>query len=29
LTTGAVRDLDDSLWITSLSAEWLARLPSP
>lgn len=29
LTTGAVRDLDGSLWITSLSAEWLARLPNP
>lgn len=29
LTTGAVRDLDGSLWITSLSAEWFARLPNP
>jgi sugar lactone lactonase YvrE len=29
LTTGAVRDLDGSLWITSLSADWLARLPNP
>jgi streptogramin lyase len=29
LTTGAVRDPDGSLWVTSLSAEWLARLPNP
>ena len=29
LTTGAVRDADGALWITSLSAEWLARLPNP
>ena len=29
LTTGAVRDPDGSLWITSLSADWLGRLPAP
>ena len=29
LTTGAVRDADGSLWITSLSATWLGRLSSP
>lgn len=29
LTTGAVRDTDGSLWITSLSAEWIAQLTSP
>jgi len=29
LTTGAIRDPDGSLWITSLSAEWIARLPDP
>lgn len=29
LTTGAIRDTDGSLWVTSLSAEWLARLPNP
>lgn len=29
LTTGAVRDRDGSLWITSLSAGWLGRLPTP
>lgn len=29
LTTGAVRGPDGSLWITSLGAEWLARLPNP
>ncbi len=29
LTTGAVRDADGALWITSLSADWLARLPNP
>ncbi|MEL7464944.1 MAG: SMP-30/gluconolactonase/LRE family protein [Pseudomonadota bacterium] len=29
LTTGAVRDADGSLWITSLSANWLGRLPAP
>ncbi|WP_375254248.1 SMP-30/gluconolactonase/LRE family protein [Yoonia sp.] len=29
LTTGAVRDPDGSLWVTSLSADVLARLPDP
>ncbi|MEM7268549.1 MAG: SMP-30/gluconolactonase/LRE family protein [Pseudomonadota bacterium] len=29
LTTGAVRAPDGSLWITSLSADWLGRLPNP
>jgi sugar lactone lactonase YvrE len=29
LTTGAIRDADGSLWVTSLSAEWLGRLPEP
>ena len=29
LTTGAIRDPDGSLWVTSLSADWLARLPAP
>ena len=29
LTTGAVRDPDGSLWVTSLSASFLARLPQP
>lgn len=29
LTTGAVRDADGALWVTSLSADWLARLPAP
>lgn len=27
LTTGAVRDADGALWITSLSADWIGRLP--
>lgn len=27
LTTGAVRDADGALWVTSLSAEWIGRLP--
>ena len=26
LTTGAVRDADGALWVTSLSAEWIGRL---
>lgn len=29
LVTGAVRDADGSLWVTSLSADWLGRLPAP
>lgn len=29
LTTGAVRDADGSLWVTSLGAKWLGRLPNP
>ena len=29
LTTGAVRDVDGALWITSLSATGVARLPNP
>ena len=29
LTTGAVRDTDGALWITSLSADWIGRLNGP
>ena len=29
LTTGAVRDADGSLWVTSLTAGWIGRLASP
>lgn len=29
LTTGAVRDPDGSLWVTSLTAEWIGRLEKP
>lgn len=29
LTTGAVRDTDGSLWVTSLSADWVGRLTNP
>ena len=29
LTTGAVRDADGSLWVTSLGADWLGRLVAP
>ena len=29
LTTGAVRDADGALWVTSLSADWLGRLTDP
>jgi hypothetical protein len=29
LTTGAVRDPDGSLWVTSLSADWVGQLIDP